>query len=144
MDAAASIFFAWGVCPFDCAVCLYLHMKIGKFPRFLIAFLYLAFISVLFFLPGQAFPQTSWLDKIWFDKWIHVGLFVILMVTWSWAIQNKTQIKILVITAIAYGIFVEWVQHQFVANRSFDWGDWAADILGILLGAFVWTRYIKK
>ena len=119
-------------------------MKIGKSFRVLIAVLYLAFICVLFFLPGSAFPETGWLDKIWFDKWVHVGLFAVLITIWCWALQNSAQIKALVIMAIAYGIFVEWVQHYFVAYRGFDWTDWAADLVGIAVGLLVWNRYIKK
>jgi hypothetical protein len=128
----------------DAPVSLYLHMKIGKSLRFLIAILYLTFISVLFFLPGSAFPETTWLHEIWFDKWVHVSLFAVLIVVWCWALQTSARLKVLVITAVVYGIFVEWVQHNFVANRSFDWGDWTADVVGTLVGLLVWNRYIKK
>lgn len=125
-------------------VLLYLFMKIRKFLRVLIAALYLAFISFLFFLPGTAFPEANWLDKIWFDKWVHAGLFSVLIVAWCWALQDRTWLKALVITAVAYGILVEWVQQHFVANRGFDWTDWAADVVGIAGGLLVWNRYKKN
>ena len=119
-------------------------MSISKSFRFVLAVLYLAAVSVLFFLPGSAFPQTTWLDKIWFDKWVHVGLFAVLIVAWAWALQDQARVKVLVITAVLYGIFIEWVQHNFVANRGFDWTDWMADVAGTAVGWWIWNRYIKK
>ena len=47
--------------------------------------------------------------------------------------------------ALGYGTGMEFVQKYFVANRSFDPGDIAADAGGCLLGLVVSLRtYIKK
>ncbi len=40
--------------------------------------------------------------------------------------------------AAFYGIGVETVQDQFIANRSFDIGDWIADMIGAVAGIWVW------
>ncbi len=120
---------------------------ISKNRRWLILFLYFIFISILFFLPGSAFPKTNWLSKIWFDKWVHIGLFAVLnfLTCWAFAINSKQTIIIVLAIAALYGISVEFIQDQFVLNRSFDWGDWLADIAGSILGLFVWKQgYIKK
>jgi uncharacterized protein YfiM (DUF2279 family) len=46
------------------------------------------------------------------------------------------------ITAI-YGLLIEIIQDQYITNRSFDWGDWFADMAGSITGILLW-RYIKK
>jgi VanZ family protein len=122
-------------------------MPIQRNARLFLAGFYFLFISVLFLLPGSALPKNDWLDKIWFDKWVHIGLFLGLAVTWSWAIEisQHKHLRILFLLLVFYGIMVEIVQHNFVANRSFDVGDWIADMVGGLLGLWFWyRRYTKK
>ena len=29
-------------------------------------------------LPGSDMPKVGWLDKIYFDKWVHIGMFGVL------------------------------------------------------------------
>lgn len=104
---------------------------------------YLIFITFLFCLPGSALPKNSWLDKIWFDKWVHIGLFAILcfMACWVWSgAKNRVFVIRLLIAAAVYGLCIEFIQDQFIPNRSFDAGDWIADGVGAVLGIFIW-RY---
>lgn len=122
-------------------------MLISKNLRLALAVFYVVFISVLFVLPGSAFPKDDWLAKIWFDKWVHIGLFTGLGLAWSWAmnIDQPKYLRILFFLFAFYGISVEIVQDQLVSNRSFDIGDWIADMAGSVLGLwFWWYRYIKK
>jgi VanZ family protein len=110
-------------------------------------FFYFSFISVLFFLPGSAFPKEDWLSKIWFDKWVHIGLFVVLsfLSCWSFLLLQKRQLFILLFITICYGLLVEVVQDRFISNRSYDLGDLLADTIGSSLGILFWVRrYIKK
>jgi VanZ family protein len=124
---------------------LLLRMVISLPTRIAAAVLYFLFISVMFFLPGSVFPRESWLSKIYFDKWVHVGFFAVLLVLWLWALMpgRKTAIW-LIVAAVVYGIAVEFIQDRFIPNRSFDLGDWAADSTGSLIGLWFWSRYIKK
>ncbi len=113
----------------------------------LILLLYFIFISILFFLPGSAFPKNNWLAKIGFDKWVHIGLFTCLTYLFCWAIEalNKKFFLFIFLSAVIYGISVEFLQDMFVVNRSFDLGDWAADIVGSFVGVWIWNlRYKKK
>lgn len=122
-------------------------MPLSKNLRLALAVFYFVFISVLFVLPGSAFPKDDWLAKVGFDKWVHIGLFLGLSVAWSWALElgGVKYLRTLFFVLAFYGIAVEVVQHQFVTNRSFDIGDWIADMAGSLLGIwFWWYRYIKK
>lgn len=117
----------------------------SKNTRWAIAILYLVFISVLFCLPGSAFPKTNWLSKIWFDKWVHIGFFAVLIILWNWAANStkKSYTVLIMILAAAYGLVVELVQHNFIPNRGFDIGDWIADIAGSIVGLWLWTKYIR-
>jgi len=107
---------------------------------------------ILFTLPASAFPTEDWLDKIWFDKWVHIGIFFILVILWCWALMNKypagklkTVFVIVALIALVYGIGIEMVQHYLIPNRSFDGGDIIADAAGCLAALFFSTRrYIKK
>jgi len=115
------------------------------------------FILSIFLLtiPGTAFPQEDWLDKIWFDKWVHIGMFGIMVTLWcmSWSsvkpatqIQKlKTNFLMIAIACLAYGIIMEFVQKYFVPLRSFDFGDIVADAVGCAVGlVFSIRMYIKK
>jgi hypothetical protein len=110
---------------------------------------------ILLTLPGTAFPQEDWLDKIWFDKWVHIGMFSIL--AWLWcaywyyhkmneAAATLKRIFIAIgIFCLLYGILMEFVQKNYIPYRSFDFGDIVADAVGSSLGSFFSTwRYIKK
>ena len=113
--------------------------------RLLAALIYLFFISVLFFLPGSVLPEENWLSKIYFDKWVHIGLFAVLLVLWLWVLDpGKIGVRRLLLAAAAYGIVVELIQYQFIPNRSFDMFDWVADMTGSFAGIWFWGRYIKN
>jgi VanZ family protein len=108
-----------------------------------IAILYLIIISVIFFLPGSAFPQESWFDKVYLDKWIHVGIFFTLAFIWLWALRYQAPNKILIFL-ILYGLSVEVIQGLFISNRSFDLFDLLSDTIGSVAGILLSRGYIKK
>ena len=122
-------------------------------PSLLPALLWLIISTVLLILPGSAFPKNDWLGKIWFDKWVHIGLFALLVFLWCWSLlRYKTDILamkkgfiVIALLALGYGIGMEFVQKYFVLNRSFDVGDILADAVGSAVGWFFsYRRYIKK
>lgn len=103
-------------------------------------------------LPGEAFPTEGWFDKIWmFDKWVHVGLFAILVTLWCLVFTFRRSRNLLMaftwigVAGLVYGIIMEFVQQNYVAHRSFELADIAADAGGCVVGViFSWWRYIKK
>lgn len=108
---------------------------------------------MLLTLPGSAFPKENWLDKIWFDKWVHIGMFSIMVVLWCWSVHELLDKRkklsyffiLIAIAFTAYGIAMEFVQQNFVKNRSFDTGDIIADAVGCIAGlVFSKWRYIPK
>ena len=107
---------------------------------------YFIIITLLFCLPGSAFPQDNWLTRIGFDKIVHICFFAALLFLWRNSFtepQNNITITLL-IASIIYGLLIEIIQHKWVPNRSFDMYDVVADTAGAAIGIFVWWRYIKK
>jgi VanZ family protein len=109
--------------------------------------------TVLLTLPGSSFPKEDWLGKIWFDKWVHIGMFSLMTFLWCRVLLHRgkepgTLKKAFILTGIVvllYGVGMEFVQKFFIPNRSFDLGDIAADAAGSALGLlFSLRRYIKK
>jgi VanZ family protein len=109
--------------------------------------------TVLLTLPGSVFPKENWLDLIWFDKWVHIGMFAIMAFLWCWGIykkgtNRKNRLLSFILSGIiclAYGIVMEFVQKNYIPNRSFDVGDIIADGVGSLAGIIFSARvYIKK
>lgn len=107
--------------------------------------------TILLTLPGSSFPKEDWLDKIWFDKWVHIGLFAAIVVTWCWGVfksGSKNQARLflqITLLAVLYGIVMEYVQKYLVVNRSFDRADIIADAAGAYVG-YLFSRkvLIKK
>lgn len=109
--------------------------------------------TVLLTLPGSAFPQENWLGKIWFDKWVHIGMFAIMTFLGCWAIHKKyiairkfrQSFLLIGLSCLFYGIVMEFVQKYFIPNRSFDGGDIIADGIGCVVGVlYSHKRYIKN
>ena len=122
-------------------------------PSFLPAIGWFVICTVLLVLPGSAFPKENWLSEIWFDKWVHIGLFALLVTLCCWGALKKTHEQrllrkhfiVFTILAIVYGTGMEFVQEHLVINRSFDNGDIAADAIGSVIGLlYSLGRYIKK
>lgn len=112
--------------------------------RYTAAVLYFIFITVMFCLPGSVLPHEDWFSKIYFDKWVHIGFFVVLLLLWLWAVTpQKRGAMWLLAAAVLYGITIEVVQYYFILNRSFDLTDWAADTVGSFIGLWLWGHDIK-
>jgi hypothetical protein len=108
--------------------------------------------SIAFCLPEQVIPKHDWFAIIELDKWIHVGLFSVLIFLWCLPLFHKPTVQPsltklfiwITLGGFLYGIIMEVIQHFFIPHRSFDWGDIAADALGCLLGLFLVRRQWKQ
>jgi VanZ family protein len=114
--------------------------------KLLLPILALIFFTILFCLPGSALPKEDWLSDIWFDKWVHIGIFITLLLLWCRALklERSSTYVIAIMVAIAYGLSIEIIQDRLVTNRSFDLGDLLADFIGSMLGVWLWVRYKKN
>lgn len=110
-------------------------------------------ILVLICLPGSDIPPVeTWLNDIYFDKWVHTGLFAVLTFLFIYpvcrlnltkSVKKNTAIKI-ALAAWVWALATEFIQRYFIPDRSFDMYDWAADSLGILIAfTWCWKKYLN-
>ena len=123
--------------------------KRPSFIKFIPGIAWYFLILVLISLPGSKIPEVeSWLNDIYFDKWIHAGLFGVLVFLFIYPVYKKMILPLhvkkiwaikIAIAAVIWGITTEFIQKFFIPDRSFDIYDLAADTTGILV-AYNWCR----
>lgn len=131
------------------AVMLLLSEKVKpKIVAFIPAVLWLTVSIVLLVIPGSDIPQAPFFEIIYFDKWVHIGMFGLLMLLWCFpflkeGLRAKNLFIIIGICVITYGVLMEFIQRYFVKDRSFDVTDIIADTAGVLIVWF-WLTYKLK
>ncbi len=108
-------------------------------------------VLVLICLPGSDIPTVeTWLNDIYFDKWVHAGLFAVLTLLFIYPV-SKTSLPLpakknmavkIAIAACIWALTTEFIQLFFIPDRSFDIFDWTADSFGILTAyIFCYKKY---
>jgi len=107
---------------------------------------WLILMCILFVIPGSALPEQNWFADIQLDKWVHIGLFSVLIFLWASAsdLGLPNNGLIVIVVAILYGMIVEFVQKTWIPNRSFDMYDVLADAIGSVVGLIIWLRANRK
>ncbi len=110
--------------------------------------------SILLLIPGPDLPKTiDWLDKIFFDKWVHLFLFgmltYFLLVPYCkkpFYTNDKKRYAILVAIAIfGWALAIEFIQKYFVKGRSYELTDWLAGCIGVAIALlYIWRKYIQQ
>ena len=117
--------------------------------KFLPGIAWFFLVTALLCLPGSDIPTPeNWMNKIYIDKWVHVGLFAVLaflfmrpVIQSSWELKEKWRYCIkIAIAASLWGLTSEVIQKFYIAGRSFDLFDWSSDTLGALIALI----YCKK
>jgi len=120
-----------------------------KFSLFIPAILWFIITTVLLVLPGPDIPSVGFLNKIYFDKWVHAGLFGGMTVLfsfpfiWKFNATKKLLIYIAIVCAL-YGVAMEYVQKYIAFERDFDYFDMVADGVGCIIGYFVSTFFKRR
>ena len=122
-----------------------------KLLLFIPAILWFLLSFYLLTLPGSSLPKFNWFDKVHGDKVVHIGMFATLVILFllplktSWRSPSIIKIALVVsILALAYGIAMEFVQQNFIANRSFELTDIAADAVGSFLPLVLYFLFYRK
>lgn len=110
-------------------------------------------VLVLMCLPAADIPDVDmWLQKIYFDKWVHAGLFGVMAFSFIYPLtkiplNQKTKRKLalkIVIGICLWGFVTELIQKYLLNDRSFDPLDWGADCLGAIIAyLFCKTKFLS-
>lgn len=103
-------------------------------------------------IPGKALPGLGLFGIRNLDKIAHIGLFGGFVLFWAlyyWQARRDwsawlVQLGIICGVSIALGIIMEYVQINFIPNRSFDVWDIWADVVGSVLVMAILIRYGKR
>ncbi len=117
------------------------RFKKSHIKKFIPGIAWFFLVLILICLPGSDIPTVdTWLNEIYFDKWVHFGLFAVLTFLFIYPFtklalsqkeKNNTAIKI-AIAACIWALTTEFIQKYFIPDRSFDLLDWLADSLGVI------------
>lgn len=99
-------------------------------------------IGILCFIPGNELKEIE-INIPHFDKIIHFGLFFILGLTIRGLQSEKNHELVINLFMVFYAMIIEVIQHNFVPNRSGDVFDFIFDVLGLLVGVFMF-KYLPK
>jgi hypothetical protein len=124
-----------------------------RFIKFLPGIAWFFIVLVLTTMPGNDVPKEPWLDGIYFDKWVHAGMFGGLTLLFSWPFyksnfSSKQRLHYFIKIALAasiWGLAIEFIQRFYAINRDFELLDWAADSFGTLVAFFICIKlFIRK
>ena len=64
-----------------------------------------------------------------FEKLLH---FLMFFFTMMWFMYITKEWLIASVSLILLGLMLEWIQMNYIINRSFDWFDFVADVMGVI------------
>lgn len=106
----------------------------------------------LSFAPPSSFKEIPPIQIEFFDKLVHVALYVfftfILILDFHKYFGDKasksTFFVCCILSPILLGGFIEIAQETWFSPRTAEWIDWFADIIGTGIGFWIATFTIKK
>lgn len=117
--------------------------------RFIPGIAWFFVVLVLLFMPGNDMPSNDLInklfDKIYFDKWVHTGIFGLLALLFMLpfalsSMEQKEKLQYFIRIAIAtsvWGLASEFIQKYWATGRSFDLIDWGADSIGAFVSFII-------
>lgn len=98
-------------------------------------------------MPGNLIPSVSWLELLSFDKWVHAGIFFVLVsllgVSVTTHAQSKNLFYFYFILSVLYGGALEIMQATVFVARSADWQDMVANTFGCIMALLLHNKTNK-
>jgi len=91
------------------------------------SFLILSLVSYLHFM------QPPSLDVISFTQVDKLAHFLMFFFTMMWFMYVSKKWLVTAVSLLLLALVLELIQMNYIINRSFDWFDWIADGIGIVL-----------
>lgn len=102
-------------------------------------------------MPGKDIPHVSFLEILKFDKWVHAGIFFVLVLLLMRAmkltyvrITHVTTILFALAVAIPYGGLLEIMQGSLFQDRAADLYDFIANSFGAICGALLYRKLAER
>ena len=102
------------------------------------SFLILSLLSYLHFM------QPPSLDVISFTQVDKLAHFLMFFFTMMWFMYVSKKWLVTAVSLLLLALVLEWIQMNYIINRSFDWFDWIADGIGIVLCLLLLPVLIDK
>lgn len=99
--------------------------------------------TILLCIPGKSLPHIGWFVTYQIDKLIHIAIFGLMSFLFCNAQYSKKWNWLIAVLCSLYGIAIEFIQENYVPNRSFDIGDIIADCIGSFAALIVVSLYRK-
>ncbi len=100
-------------------------------------------LAVLTYLHVMTPPSMAMVEIVGVDKLAHLLLFFFTMI-WFVNITPKPYWNVVGCLLVFFGLVLEWLQMQFLPERSFEWLDWFADFLGVVVCIYLWHFLMNK
>lgn len=104
-------------------------------------------ILALCSMPGRFIPSTTWLEMLSFDKWVHAGIFFVLvsllLISVKTHKQSATLYNVYFLLALLYGGALEIMQATLFSERSADWYDMIANSVGCFVALLLKNTILK-
>ena len=108
-------------------------------------------ILILCGTPGKDIPHISFLELLSFDKFVHAGIFFVLVMLAirgfrlqkKYLVLQKDAAFIAVGLSIAYGGILEILQGTIFEGRSADIYDFVANSFGCFIALLLYTKISK-
>lgn len=121
------------------------------FRYYLPALLWALFILFMTLTPGKYIPPLDLWGFVNFDKVIHLGVFMVLMLLVLFAFvrhdQRRTFHLPFLLTAflicLSYGMLIEIIQGTLLVDRAFELTDALANAAGCLLGGLLFKYRLQ-
>jgi VanZ family protein len=112
-------------------------------PRFIKIFGTIFVLAILTYLHFMTPPSIGIEDIAGIDKLAHLLMFFLTMI-WFVNVTSNPYWNVIGCLLVLYALILEWMQMQFFPGRSFEWLDWFADFLGVVVSISLWRFLIYK
>lgn len=110
------------------------------------------FIVGLCLTPGKEIPSFEWNQLLSLDKIAHVFVYALLSILMLTGFNKQFLFKkirenaiyIVLVYSLVLGVSLEMIQHHFIADRTFEWTDIIANIIGTFAGGYTFFLIYKK
>jgi len=120
-------------------------LSVRQYFRVILIVFYLSCIVALSLLPPNDLPQVKLFEG--FDKIVHFLMYFPLASLLCWNLkteQKSDRIIWVILGAVLWGIFMEFMQLTMHMGRSFSWYDELANFIGVTFGVVLYWSATRK